>query len=192
MAQLDVRRSAPAAPPDRVRAVRPRPAPNLPRAVGGALVSLAGVSIGIAALLLVRGHPAEPALPAASVPSIVPSPAAPPAARPPDVGELGQGPGPTASAAPGSVPVTVLNNSRHPGMAAQAASRLQGGGHPIAAVGNFTGRIPMTTVYYEPGQEDAARALAAAFPAVRRVLPRFPGLPGSGLTVVVTRDFARR
>lgn len=44
-------------------------------------------------------------------------------------------------------------------------------------------------MYFEPGQQAAAAALAAQFPVIRRVLPRFAGLPGSGLTVVVTREY---
>ena len=36
-------------------------------------------------------------------------------------------------------------------------------------------------------QRQQAREVAAAF-GIPRVLPRFAGLPGSGLTVVVTRD----
>ncbi|GAC1328182.1 MAG: hypothetical protein NVSMB13_15120 [Mycobacteriales bacterium] len=83
----------------------------------------------------------------------------------------------------------MLNNSRRPGLADRAASQFAAGGWTIADVGNFTGRIPVTTVYFEPGQEGAARALAAQFPAIARVLPRFAGLPGSGLTVVVTREY---
>jgi hypothetical protein len=47
----------------------------------------------------------------------------------------------------------------------------------------------VTTVYHPPGQEAAAREFAARFPGVVRVLPRTETLPGSGLTVVLTRDF---
>ena len=56
-------------------------------------------------------------------------------------------------------------------------------------VGNLRGRTRTSTVYYDAGQRAAAERLAAAhgFP---RVLPRREGLPGRGLTVVVTRDRA--
>lgn len=96
----------------------------------------------------------------------------------------------TTVPAPAHPPLLVLNNSRITGLAARAAAQFAAGGWPIADTGNFTGRIPVTTVYYEPGQEAAARALAAQFPAIRRARERFVGLPGHGLTVVVTRDFA--
>jgi len=95
----------------------------------------------------------------------------------------------TATAAARKLPVTVLNNSRRTGLAHRAADQLTAGGWPIRQVGNFTGRIPVSTVYYASGQESAARALADQFPAVQRVHPRFRGLPGSGLTLVVTREW---
>ncbi|MDQ6650410.1 MAG: LytR C-terminal domain-containing protein [Actinomycetota bacterium] len=91
--------------------------------------------------------------------------------------------------APARAPLTVLNNSRRPGLAERAAAQFAAGGWTIADIGNFTGRIAVTTVYYEPDEQDAARTLAAQFPAIKRVLPRFAGLPGSGLTVVVTREY---
>lgn len=84
----------------------------------------------------------------------------------------------------------MLNNSTIHGLAASAAARLRAGGWPVRLVGNFTGRLPYTTVFYDPGQQAAARQLARDFPAVRAVLPRFAGLPGTGLTVVLTRDVA--
>ena len=92
---------------------------------------------------------------------------------------------------PPPVPVrpalTVLNNSRIPDLAAGAAARYRSAGWPVRLVGSFRGRIVATTVYYAAGQREQARQVAAQF-GVPRVLPRFAGLPGSGLTVVVTRD----
>ena len=55
--------------------------------------------------------------------------------------------------------------------------------------GPFRGRIAVTTVYYAPGQQASAQLLQREFPAIERVRPRFAGLPGSGLTVVLTRDY---
>lgn len=98
---------------------------------------------------------------------------------------------PSATAKPrvGKLPVTVLNNSRRTGLAHRAAAQVAGGGWPIRQIGNFTGRIAVSTVYYAPGQKQVAGALAHQFSAVQRVLPRFHGLPGSGLTLVVTREW---
>jgi hypothetical protein len=58
-------------------------------------------------------------------------------------------------------------------------------------VGNFRGRIPVTTVYYDPGLETSAREFADAFEGVVRVRPRFEGLPARGVVVVLTREFPR-
>jgi hypothetical protein len=87
------------------------------------------------------------------------------------------------------LPVSVLNNSRRSGLAHEAAAQVQAHGWPIAKVGNFTGRVPISTLYYAPGQLASAQRLAHEMPAIRRVEPRFAGLPTSGLTLVVTREW---
>jgi hypothetical protein len=96
---------------------------------------------------------------------------------------------PPAVAAAPKLSLLVLNNSRIHDLASRAAADFRSGGWPVRGTGNFRGRVAMTTVYYASGQEASARRLAAEFPKVRRVAPRFAGLPGSGLTVVVTRDY---
>lgn len=111
----------------------------------------------------------------------------PTAATAPSTGPVGT---PEASAPAGPMtPVLVLNNSRITGLAARAAASFRAGGWPVRGTGNYRGRIPVTTIYYGPGELPVAQRFAARFPAVRRVLPRPAGLPGSGLTVVVTREF---
>jgi len=147
---------------------------------------------------VVMPHPPTASRPAAAqgtapvavapAPRPSPSPSRPAQPSPPTA----KGGATNVSRGPAALSLTVLNNSRYGGLAARAASRFRSGGYPVGAVGNFTGRIRATTVYYAPGsarQAAAARALARRFPGVHRVLPRFAGLPGSGLTVVVTRDF---
>lgn len=92
--------------------------------------------------------------------------------------------------AAGVVPVTVLNNSRIQGLAHEVAAEVQAHGWPIAQVGNFDGLLPETTLFYLPGQYAAATRFAAEFPGsagVYRLEQRPAGLPGSGLTLVVTR-----
>jgi hypothetical protein len=87
------------------------------------------------------------------------------------------------------VPVTVLNNSRIQHLAQRAAARFQAGGWPVQHTGNYSGGIiSATTVYYAPGQLVSAQRFAKQF-GIGRVLPRFEGLPGSGVTVVLTRDY---
>ena len=61
-------------------------------------------------------------------------------------------------------------------------------------MGNFTGTIPSTTVYFTPGsgaEQRAAWALARQFPGIARVLPRYSGLPSSvhGVIVVLAPDW---
>jgi LytR cell envelope-related transcriptional attenuator len=102
-------------------------------------------------------------------------------------------PPPPPAPAPRS-PLTVLNNTTRTGLADQAAGQFRSGGWSVVKVGNFTGKIPNTTVYYDPGdaaQLRAARALAAQYPAIGRVLPRYAGLPDSvhGVIVVLAPDW---
>jgi hypothetical protein len=87
------------------------------------------------------------------------------------------------------LPVSVLNNSRRSGLAHQVADQVAAKGWPIAKIGNFTGRVPISTLYYAPGQLESAQRLARLMPAIQRVRPRFSGLPSTGLTLVVTREW---
>ena len=197
-----------------VALTRPAPEPRTPlarpeiepsrigprRAIAGALIALSGVALTIVALLLVtngdqKGSPLVtlPTTPvtttAAPTPTPVPSAAAGPttAATAPIVT-----PTVATSKPPGEapvLPVTVLNNSRIRGLADRAAARFRAGGWPVTRVGNYSGgRIAATTVYYAPGHQSSAARFATQF-GIGRVVPRFPGLPGSGTTVVVTRDY---
>jgi len=115
-------------------------------------------------------------------PSQSSTPAAPPVSEPPATAT-------PASPQAAKLPVTVLNNSRRQHLASHVAAELAAKGWPIRKTGNFTGRIKATTVYYAPGQRAAAERLAREFGQIRRVEPRFRGLPGTGLTLVVTRDW---
>ena len=120
---------------------------------------------------------------ASSSPSPTASATAPPVSEP----SATQSPAQTAATL---VPVTVLNNSRISRLAARVAADLRRHGWPVRKTGNFTGRIRATTVYYAPGQRASAMRLARTFAQIRRVEPRFAGLPGHGLTLVVTRDWS--
>lgn len=188
------------------------------RAVAGAAVSVGGVLLGIASLLWVTGEPPQPgparADLAATVGTGAPSASRPPALQPvpaevevppldsPAVPapaapvEQAPVPGPTApepaAAGPTApvVPVTVLNNSERDGLADRAARRFERKGWPVQATGNFRGRIPVTTVYYDPGMQASALAFAETFPGMVRVRPRFATLPARGVVVVLTRDYA--
>ncbi len=89
-------------------------------------------------------------------------------------------------------PLTVLNNSTVTGLGAASAARFREAGWTVADVGAVSGRYRHTTVHYEPGQLDAALELMRQFPSITVMEPRsrYPDLPGRGLTVVVTQDFA--
>lgn len=177
------------------------------RALLGAGIAVAGVLLGIVAVLALNpGH--DSARPSAltrvsSAPTSAGQPTAGAVgtpARPPIVGKPTAAPSLPVAAPAVTVPavtvpavtvlpVTVLNNSRLFGLAKRAAARYRSGGWPVPVTGNFTGRLRATTVYFAPGQQAAAARFARQF-GVGRVLPRFPGLPGRGLTVVLTRDAA--
>jgi len=165
----------------------------------GALLAVAGVALVIVAFLVLRGG--DDGSPTVGLPTqsaaVTPSASTAPTT----------GPSPTTSARPSAtpspsaarstapavapiLPVTVLNNSRVHLLAASWARRLNAGGWPTPVKGNYSGGvIAQTTVYYGPGQEASAQRLARQF-GFGRVLPRFSGLPGSGLTLVLTRDAA--
>ena len=124
--------------------------------------------------------------PAVTTPSATPTPS--PTPKPHRTAAVAEPP-PTTEPVVAKAPVTVLNNSRRTGLAHRAAAQVAGGGWPIKQIGNFTGRIRISTVYYAPGQAAVAEKFAHQFSAVQRVLPRFEGLPGTGLTLVVTREW---
>jgi hypothetical protein len=168
------------------------------RALAGAAVAVAGVLLGIGALLWATDAPkGSPAIsqsqsqsqsqssPLASSPTPKPSPSSP--AAPAPVQARAATAAPRASAP--KLALTVLNNSNRQNLAARAAVRYSAAGWPIKLVGSFRGKIPVTTVYYAPGQQASAVALQKAFPAIARVRPRFATLPGTGLTVVLTRTY---
>ncbi|HZG95642.1 MAG TPA: LytR C-terminal domain-containing protein [Mycobacteriales bacterium] len=125
--------------------------------------------------------PAATPKPAAKTPTKPAAPAADPTSKPA---------ADAATVRAARQPLTVLNSSRIRGLAAGAADDFTGRGWSISFVGNTTYRARVTTAYYAPGQDGAARRLMAEFPAVQRMLPRPSGLPGRGLTVVVTREYA--
>jgi len=98
----------------------------------------------------------------------------------------------TKETTPSDVPVRVFNNSTITGLGEKAARELRASGWQVVEVGNFQGRFPTTTVYYQSGtgQEVAARKLASSIKAT--AAPRINEIASyaPGLIVVVTSDFA--
>ena len=173
------------------------------RAVAGAALAVVGVGLAILALLLL-GHDEPKGTPTVALPSSQPTATTTPTADPtttPTPTATTAGPTAPTATTPASttapppvaqapiVPVTVLNNSRVHGLADRSAARFRAGGWPVRGTGNYRGTLRQTTVYFPPGGQASAERFAAQF-GIARVLPRFTTLPGSGVTVVVTRDYA--
>jgi hypothetical protein len=92
-----------------------------------------------------------------------------------------------------NVPVTVLNNTNSSGLAETAVARLKNGGWTAKNGGNFVGDILSTAAYYDPnsaGAQAAAQALRIQFPAIKRVVQRFGGLPEGPIILVLTTDYS--
>ena len=96
-----------------------------------------------------------------------------------------------SGAAAFDIEVVVLNQSSRPGLAAAVAEELRAAGWAVPFVGNFTGVVPATTVYYLDGTRKAARAVAGDLSAKPRLRPRFGNLSTTRLTVVVTDSYPR-
>lgn len=175
-----------------------RTEPDPPRAFGGrllgAVLSGAGVAVLVGAIVFLRhdgpgAAVVQPTVRPAVTAAAAPASASPPAPIPARPASAAPGADATPSGTPALTTLTVLNNSRITGLASQTADVLRDRGWAVATIGNYTGRVPVTTVFYPAGEEAVARALGSALPAVQQVLPRFDGLPGDGLSLVVTQDF---
>jgi LytR cell envelope-related transcriptional attenuator len=179
--------------------------------LAGVVVALVGAALLVFGVIAL-GSGTSGSSGAAPAPVTPPPTAAPPASA---SGSASATPSPTASTGVGTEPpprttapappvptrtsaarepVTVLNNSTIHGLADRAAAAVQARRWQVAQVGNFAGRLAVTTVYYTPGdarQEAAARELAREFPQVTQVLPRYAGLPPTpaGIVLVVTKDW---
>lgn len=158
--------------------------PHGPVAAAGSSVggSAVGGGFGAARPAIAVPRPA----PSTAVPATTP-PATRAAATDPFAPPSGTPSPPAASRRPS---VLVLNNSRVTGLAAWAAARLRALGWPVAGVGNRTGRVPVTTLYYGAGQRAAAAALARRWPAIRAIRSGTPGTAAHGMVLIVTRDAA--
>ncbi len=175
----------------------------------GALVALLGVVLLVVGVVALGGGDAgssgaapapspsvgtspPPVSPSAASPSVTKS--APSPTRTVTVVPPRPSPTPPRTTAAARAPLTVLNNSTVRGLADRAAAEVQNRGWRVAQVGNFAGRLAVTTVYFTPGDtagQAAAGELAREFPQIDQVLPRYAGLPPTpaGIVLVVTRDW---
>jgi hypothetical protein len=89
--------------------------------------------------------------------------------------------------------VTIFNDSRIPGLAQDAIAPVEAAGFTVDRVGNFLSvyDTPVTTVFFDPEDEAAARTMLDTVPGVERMVPRAQtSILGTGtLILVVTRDF---
>ncbi|KPM52981.1 hypothetical protein CcI49_21370 [Frankia sp. CcI49] len=146
-----------------------------------------------------RTSPPEPAESAAST---APAPSTRPA-EPTDEATT-RPPAPTTAAAtpkPGSdpagphafAPVIVLNNSRIAKLADRAADKVEAAGFKVERTGNYVGQynVPVTTVFYDPEDAEAARTLLETVPGIDRMVPRAETriIETDTLILVITRDF---
>jgi hypothetical protein len=131
--------------------------------------------------------PPTTAAPMTTVP-VTTAPATPASATPKATSPTKKDRTPRAAAAH-DVEVVVLNQTTRRGLAASVAVSLRGQGWTVPAVGNFRGVVPATTVYYPPGEEEAALAAARSLPTAPRIRPRFGNLSTSRLTVVLTSSY---
>ena len=159
------------------------------KAIAWAGLAVAGVGLVVIAFLLLskdepKGSPTVSTPPVVETTPAFVEPTAEPSVEPSAEPSAEQT---TAALAP-IVPVTVLNNSKISHLAERSGQKFKDGGWPIAGTGNYRGQIDETTIYYPEGQKASAERFGKQFGI--RVLPRFATLPGSGMTVVVTREFA--
>jgi hypothetical protein len=100
--------------------------------------------------------------------------------------------GHSASSSTHPIPLVVLNNTTVHGLAEQAKATFQAGGWTVTSTGNLTNDILSTCAYYDPdapGAQAAAEQLQAQFPGIKRVKPKFAGLPAGPIVVVLTPDY---
>ena len=81
--------------------------------------------------------------------------------------------------------VSVLNNTRSPGLAASFAGRVRQAGWTIAAVGNWRGSVVGNTVYYPGGLEDRAALLGKDL-GIGRIMQSVAPMRMDRLTVILS------
>ncbi|RIQ22279.1 LytR C-terminal domain-containing protein [Jiangella rhizosphaerae] len=86
-------------------------------------------------------------------------------------------------------PLGVLNQTSEAGLEERASERFQEGGWEVAAMSEFTGNVPETTVYVPEGMEEAADALVAQFPEIGRVRPNVEPFNDTRLVIVLADDY---
>ena len=89
------------------------------------------------------------------------------------------------------IPLYVFNQTSISGLAAETANAFESAGWNVVGVDNWVGSVPTDTVYFYPGDREAAERLAKDFPDVGRVWPASAPMPAGALTVILA-DTARK
>jgi hypothetical protein len=171
----------------------------------GSLLAALGVVVLVIAIIALRqpnGHQAalhtsavaQSSSIVASTTSSAPTSTAPASSTAASSPVASSTPAPSTSAASlKSVPLVVLNNTSRTGLAETAAGRFKAGGWTVSNTGNLVNNIISTCAYYDPSvpnAQAAATALQAQFPAIKRVVAKFDGLPAGPIVVVLTSDYS--
>ncbi len=88
---------------------------------------------------------------------------------------------------PTAVTVQVSNSTGQDGLGSTAATELQQHGFNVITPDDYQGQLPSTTVFFSPGNEEAAATVASAFtePTIERVNGK-----GNTVQVVLGADFS--
>jgi len=90
------------------------------------------------------------------------------------------------TANPADITVRVSNSTGEDGLASTAASELQSHGFNVTTPDDYPGPLTSTTVFFSPGNEQAAATVASSF--VNPTIERVTGM-GDVVRVVLGRDF---
>jgi len=171
-----------------------------------AVLGLVVLGVAIVALQHPKGHEATaatssvastpaPTTPATTAPTTAPATSAtsPAPSTSASSSATSSSPASSTSSASTRLPLIVLNNTNRTGLADTAKARFQAGGWTVTSTGNLVNNIISTCAYYDPntpGAQDAAAALRAQFPAIKRTAPKFSELPAGPIVVVLTTDYS--
>ncbi len=169
--------------------------------MSGVMLALLGVVVLVVALFALRDPTHNPTAPATgSVAQPSSSPAGSPSGAPSQSSSRSSSRAPSpssassSSSAAGAMPLVVLNDTASAGLAAQAAARFRTGGWPVtSAQDNYRNDIISTAAYYDPAVPKAqvsALALQRQYRTIKRVVPKFAGLPAGPIVVVLTTDYS--
>jgi LytR cell envelope-related transcriptional attenuator len=157
------------------------------------MLALLGVAVAVVALIALQrpaGRQASRATATVTAPPIASSRASATrssSSRPPATSHS-----PTPPATARALSVIVLNNSAPAGAETIAKQQIERAGWPVTSTGTLDNQILSTCVYYDPANPAslaAAQQLQQKYPAIKRVAPKFAGLPAGPLVVVLTSDF---